>query len=162
MEEKEEKKRKRASRTSSNRRDLCSTRSFLVHVIHDLALPHAVLQHRLAFVLSFVRMFLIAQHYLSEPFLVSIFALFISSSSECFAVSRLRLCASVVLILVKSVAIETSFISAAIGTSGLECVLVAAFAQPRMFGVCLMLLFISSSEFFTVCTLFFLSATCFS
>ena len=30
--------------------DLCFTRSFLVHSIHDHALPHDVLQYRLAFV----------------------------------------------------------------------------------------------------------------
>ena len=34
-----------SSRASPSRLDLCSTRSFLVHVIHNLALPHDVLQH---------------------------------------------------------------------------------------------------------------------
>ena len=64
------------------------------------------------------------------------------------AFARLRLCVGVVLTLVTSVVIETSFISAG-------CVSMAI-PQPRMFCVCLMLLFVTSSEFFTVCTLFFL------
>ena len=34
-----------SSRASTSRRDLCSTRNFLVHVIHYLALPHDVLQN---------------------------------------------------------------------------------------------------------------------
>ena len=63
--------------------------------------------------------------------------------------TRLRLCLGVVLTLVTSVVIEASSISAAIDT-------------PRMFCVCVMLLFVTSSEFFTVRTLFFISATCFS
>ena len=110
------------------------------------ALPHDVLQHRLAFVetcprvFSFVRIFLTVKHYFSEHFLVSIFALFVSFSSLvvlaicCIKVTtrptgftRLRLCVGVVLTLVTSVIIETSFISAAIDTStNVLCLLDAA------------------------------------
>ena len=40
----------RSSSGASSRWDLCSARSFRVHVIHDLALLHDVLGHRLVFV----------------------------------------------------------------------------------------------------------------
>ena len=60
--------------------DLCSTRSFLVHVILMMCFNMYLFVS-----FSFVRMFLTAKHYFSEPFLVSIFALFVSFSTECFA-----------------------------------------------------------------------------
>ena len=78
------------------------------------------------------------KYHFSEPFLVSIFALFVSFSSPCFlfvsilflgflviccskvttrptGFTRLRLCVGVVLTLVTSVSTDTSFILAAIG-----------------------------------------------
>ena len=141
---------------------------------------------------SFVRMFLTVKHYFSEPFLgfdlrlvrlvlVSVFRFLLVlpinfrlvrlSQSRCSfrfsslvflpicctkvttrptGFTRLRLCLVVVLTLVTSVVIEASSVSAAIDT-------------PRMFCVCVMLLFVTSIDFFfTVRTLFFISATCFS
>ena len=107
---------------------------------------------------SFVKMFLTFKQYFSEPFLVSIFALFVSFSSECFADSwssrSISDCA------------PFSMFDSVLSTSSLRergfhsHHLVAAVAQTQMFGVCLMLLFVTPSEFFTASTLFFISATC--
>ena len=126
---------------------------FLVHVIHNLVLPHDVLQKKiclrgdLSLSFSFVRMFLAVTHYSSEPFLVSIFALFVSFSSEYVTVSwsfrSISDCAPFSMFVTihstsslrergfdtRHLCIETWFISAG-------CVLVAAAAQTRMFGVC--------------------------
>ena len=67
--------------------------------------------------------------------------------SRCsFRFTRLRLCVSVVLTLVTSVSIHTRHLC----------------ARQWPFCVCWMLLFVTSSDFFTVRTLFFISATCFS
>ena len=95
-------------------------------VIHDLALLHDLHDIHLSLIFSFVKMFRTLKHYFTESFLVSIFSLFVSFSSRCFAPSwssgqfqispqsrcsfrftRLRLCVSVVLTLVTSVSIDT-------------------------------------------------------
>ena len=128
---------------------------FLVHVIHNLVLPHDVLQKSLPswrLVLALILCEDVSRckkHYFSEPFLVSIFALLVSLSSRWYAVSwsfrSISNCAPFSMfvsihstsslrqrgfeILVTSVVIETSSISAG-------CVLVAAAARTRTFGVC--------------------------
>ena len=147
-----------SSRASSSRWDLCSTRSFLVHVIHNLALPHDVLQHRLVFEL-FLREDVSHCKAITSPNLswfrsspcssrswlsVSHFSWFFWSISDCAPISMLV-----------SIHSTSSLRKRGFWHSS------PLYPSTLVICVCMMLLFVTSSEFFTVWTLFFISATCF-